>query len=208
MGYQLWGKHMSLNANAILTMAETKRFLDIPEADADYDPDVEDVINTISQLFATETRRDTFVSSAITEDPEGDDDDTIWLRNIPIIETASSGLIWIDEAWADGDDTKFTRATDYHIHPTTGKVTLVDEVFPSTFQSIKVTYYGGYSSASTVPADLKWAAKEACQVYWKRRHDGRSGVTSVSTAQGGSVSYEEGALPKSVTDVLARYRRW
>lgn len=198
---------MSLNANAILTLAETKRFLDIPEADADYDPDVEDVINTISSLFAVETRRDTLVSSAVTEYPEGHDDGTIYLRNIPISETTSSVFIWIDEEWAYGDGTKLDR-TDYVIDPNTGRVYLVDDTFPSVFRSIKVTYYGGYSSAATVPPDLKWAAKEACLVYWKRRHDGRVGVTSISNAQGGSVSYEEGSLPKSIMDVLARYRRW
>ena len=195
---------MSLNANAILTVAETKRFLEIPEADVDYDPDIEDVVNTISQLFATNTRRDTIANSATIEYPEGHDDATIYLRNIPIYETTSSVLIWIDQDHAFGASTLLDR-DDYVVDANTGKVTLLDDIFTSYPRSIKVTYYGGYT---TVPSDLKWAAKEAAQWFWKRRKGGGVGISSVSSQAGGSVSYEDAALPKTVTDVLDRYRRW
>jgi hypothetical protein len=195
---------MALLTNAILSLEDVKGFLDIPQGDTDYDGKLESVVNALTTMFAVYTGRDTIMNSAIIEYTEGKGDDTLWLRNTPVVETTSSVIVWIDEDREYGDSTLIARA-NYVVYLSTGKVVLDDEVFPVTPQSVKASYYGGWV---TLPADLRWAALEAAQWMWKRQKDGRVGVTSVSAQAGGSVSYEDGALPKSVTDVLDRYRRW
>lgn len=196
---------MALHTNALLTVAEVKAYLDIPAGDTDYDVRVESVVNALTDMFAAYTGRDTIVNSAVVEYTEGKDDDTIFLRNPPIVEVTSSVIICIDTDRLYPASNNLTRSTDFVVYPRTGKVVLIDDYFPSNPQCVKVSYYGGWT---TVPSDIKRAAFEAAQWMWKRERDGRVGVTSVSAQQGGSVSYEEAALPKSVTDVLDRYRRW
>lgn len=195
---------MALLTNAILSLEDVKGFLDIPQGDTDYDGKLESVVNALTTMFAVYTGRDTIMNSAIIEYTEGKGDDTLWLRNTPVVETTSSVIVWIDEDREYGDSTLIARA-NYVVYLSTGKVVLDDEVFPVTPQSVKASYYGGWV---TLPADLRWAALEAAQWMWKRQKDGRVGVTSVSAQAGGSVSYEDSALPKSVTDVLDRYRQW
>ena len=197
---------MALNGNALLTVNDTKAFLDIPQSDADYDDEVTDLVNMLSDLFCRYCNRDTFVNSAIVEYPKGSDDDTIWLRNPPIVETTSSVIIWMDSDRLYPDGAKLTR-TNYAIDATTGKVTLIDDVFISNPLALKVSYYGGYT---TLPGDLVGAAKLAAKFFWTVKE--RVGVSSVSQAQGGSTSYAdvdaESGLPVAVTAILKRYRRW
>jgi hypothetical protein len=195
---------MALLTNAIMTIADLKTYLDIPQGDGDYDAKLESVVNALTTMFTVYTGRDTIMTSAVVEYTEGKNDDTIWLRNPPITETTSSVIVWVDEDRAYGDSSKIDR-TNYVVYERTGKVVLDDDVFPATPYSVKVTYYGGWV---TLPADLRWVAYEAAQWMWRKQKDGRVGVTSLSAQAGGSVSFEDAALPKSVTDVLDRYRRW
>jgi len=197
---------MALNGNAMLTLAQAKSFLSIPTSDADYDDEVTDLVNMLSDLFCRYCNRDTFVSSAVIEYTQGKDDDTLWLRNPPIVETASSVIIWMDSDRLYPDSTRLTR-TDYAVDSTTGKVTFVDDYFISNILSLKISYMGGYS---TLPGDLLWAAKLAAKFFWSMKE--RVGVSSVSQAQGGSTSYSdldaESGLPVSITAILKKYRRW
>ncbi len=195
---------MALLDNAILTITDLKAYLDIPDTDDDYDDRLESVINALTEYFAVYTGRDTMMSKLVTEYTEGKDDDTIFLRNPPISETTSSVVICLDTDRLYPAANNITR-TYFVVYERTGKVVLIDDYFPSNPLCVKATYYGGWV---TLPADLRHAALEAAQYMWKRETDGRVGVTSVSAQAGGSVSFEESALPKAVTDVLDRYRRW
>lgn len=195
---------MALPANALCTLAELKAYLSIPTVDTDNSARLESVIISVTDAFEEYTGRDTFISSLVVETTEGCDDDTLWVRNPPISETTSSVVICIDSErlYPAGDN--LTR-TDFAVYERTGKIVLIDDYFPSNPLCVRLTYYGGYS---TLPGDVKRAALEACQFFWKREQDGRVGVSSVSHPQGGGVSYDESGLPKAVTDVLDRYRRW
>jgi hypothetical protein len=157
----------------------------------------------VSDAFASYCDRDTFANSAIVEYPEGKGDDTVYLRNYPVTETTSSVILWIDEGRLYADSEKITRS-EYAVIPNIGKIVLDGGVFSTWPLANKVSYYGGYV---TLPGDLEWAAKEACQFFWKRKQTGGVGVQSTSPAQGGSVSVESD-LPAAVKTVLDRYRRW
>lgn len=195
---------MALLDNAILTVTELKPYLDIPDEDDDYDDQLESVINALTTAFTQYIGGDTIMNSAIIEYTEGKDDDTLFLRNPPIVETTSSVVICIDMdrtyAAADNKD-----RSDFVVYSRTGRVVLSDDIFPSWPQCVKVSYYGGWTA---LPADMRHAAFEAAQWMWKRQKDGRVGVTSVSAQAGGSVSFEDGALPASVMFVLDKYKRW
>lgn len=190
--------------NAILTLTDLKPYLSIPTTDTDDDDRLESVIDAITVAFASYTGRDTMVNSLVVEYTEGKDDDTIFLRNPPINEVTSSVVICIDSDRLYPAGNNLTR-TDFAVYSRTGKVVLIDDYFPSNPLCVKVTYYGGWVS---LPADIRLAALEAAVWFWKRQNDGKIGVTSVNAPQGGSTSYEDAGLPKAVTDILDRYRRW
>lgn len=192
---------MSLQANALITLADLKGFLELSDT-TDYDSEGEDLINMLSDLFDSVTHRDLKAKDQ-TEYRNGDDADVLWLRNWPVNEGTSTVLVYIDM------DREFAASTlvataDRIIDVTTGKITLAGTVFPDWPQCVKIFYNAGYS---TVPGDLRVAMKVSCKYF--RNQKKYAGVTSLSEAGGGASVTLADDLPKSVLTVLARYtRKW
>jgi hypothetical protein len=193
---------MSLQANALLTLNELKGFLTIDEAEAEYDSNLEDLINHISDLFDCYTKR-TLKSATHTEYLDGRGDDTLHITHPPINETTSSVFVYIDMENLFGEETK-VASTDFRVYPEIGKIVLINNTFPEWSRVAKIVYYGGYI---TIPGDIRIAAKETCAFFRKRALHGLIGVSSVSDQQG-SVNVYETELPNTVKGILGRYRRW
>lgn len=192
---------MSLQDNALITLADLKGFLDFSDTNL-YDDECIDLINMLSDLFDCATHRD-LKAKDHTEYRDGEDCDVLWLRNWPVNETTSSVFLYVDMAREFAASTLVATA-DRIINPVTGKITLAATVFPDWPQCVKILYNAGYS---TVPGDLRIAMKVSCAYFRKQKK--YAGVSSVSEGGPGSnVSLIED-LPKSVQTVLARYtRKW
>jgi hypothetical protein len=192
---------MSLASNALISLDDAKGYLELSDVNT-FDSEVEDLVNALSDLFDVSTQRN-LKASDITEYRDGDDSDSLWLRNYPVNETTSSLFLYIDFDREFGSE-KLVAAADRIINPQTGKVTLVSSVFPSWPQSIKIVYNAGYA---TIPGDLRIALKVSLAYFWKQKKV--AGVASMTSgAGGGSVTFIDD-LPKTVQTILARYtRKW
>lgn len=193
---------MSLQSNALITLDDLKGFLTIATLETKYDAELEDTINAVSDLFDCATQRNLKAGDR-TEYRDGDDTSDLYLNDWPLNEGTSSVFVYIDFDHEYGSDTLIATA-DRRVYSLTGKVSLLSGIFPCFPQAAKVTYNAGYS---TVPGDLRIAMKESCAFFRKRGKTGGIGVSAISSGQGGSVTYMETDLPKTVQAILKRYRR-
>jgi hypothetical protein len=193
---------MSVQANALLDVSDLKGFLSIPTTETEYDSELETLINYISDLFDVYTKR-TLRAADHTEYLDGKGDDTIYVTHYPLNEATSSVLLYIDIEGIFGSDTVVAR-TDFRVYPLIGKIVLINNVFPEWPQVAKVFYPGGFS---TIPGDIRIGMKETCSFFRKRGKQGGIGVSAITQGQGGSITYMETDLPKTVQAILSRYIR-
>jgi hypothetical protein len=194
---------MSLQANALITVAEAKDHLNIPSSETKYDSQIEDLVNIMADMFDCYCKR-TLKQADHTEYLDGEGDDTLYVTHYPINTSVSSVVMYYDLDRSYDADTKLEN-DELAIYASIGKIRWDNGVFAEWPQCIKITYNGGYA---TVPGDLKIATKEAIAFFYKRKRESIEGVSSVSTSQGGSVSYTDDDLPKPVRAILDRYKRW
>lgn len=203
---------MSLDTGiAILSLADVKSYIEGSTTGATtYDERYNQIINDLSAMFNTYTGRyllqTAYTSSGVGyEYYDGNGADTIFLNQWPL---STSMTIWID------NDRNFT--TDLQVPSSDlriwtgerdgGRVTLYNEIFKTGSRNIQVSYIGGYGSTS-IPYDLRRAAREMAVFMWNRESfKDRIGIRS-ETAEGMSRTFETD-MPWSVKKTLDLYRNY
>lgn len=187
---------MTLNANALTTLAAAKDFLEIPTADTSQDAKVERFINAASSAIENYCSRK-FKSQTFTEYHDGRQSNSILLQQYPATKPT---VVAIDGTWAF-DSTSELNSNDYDVLEN-GWLTLRSSVFPRGNRNIKVTYVAGYS---TIPSDVSEACLMLVEYFYMHRNDRRSGVKSKSK-NGENISYME-TIPANITMLLSPYIR-
>ena len=186
--------------NSLLTLAELKVYFGLSTgASTTYDRSFKTLINDVSWQFNSYTNRH-LKSREITEYRDGTGTDTIFTNEFPIVSASTSIDIRVDtdRGYSTGDK---IGSTSIVIYSTEGKITIEDDTFDAGEQSVKIVYEGGYS---TIPWDLRRAAREMCRVLWEREKNNSVGRRSESY-EGASITYEP-SMPWSVKDTLDKYR--
>jgi hypothetical protein len=75
---------------------------------------------------------------------------------------------------------------------------------PLTPYSLLLSYTGGYAEA---PDDLKQACLYLVQKLWQDQTEQKTGVASISTPTGGSITLPEPAMPREIKMLLQPYAR-
>lgn len=197
------------SAVALCSLDDLKKFLaaDLQDEfieDTLNDNELERIINAVGQMFNTYTRR-LLVSAERTQYYDGDGGDVLYVNAYPITSTTSSLSLWIDTERSYGAGTKI-QAASIILYADDGKIALDDYYFAAARQTIKITYTGGYTLASTLPADLRLAGMMQCAWLWKQKKDKLFGVSGVSLMGTNQVieNVEQGILP-FVKEILGQY---
>ena len=196
---------MAIDTNiSIITLIAAKSYLDIDSSDTDFDAELENFVNSVSQYMNTYTDRN-LKEKTFTEYYDGDNSDTIFTKNYPIASSTASVDIYIDTDRSYGSDTKVT-STNIVIYSDDGKIVLDGDIFTYSPQSTKIIYTAGYSAAS-MPEDLQLVCKKIIAKLWEERQRGSEGKTTISIANGSSTYDIDKAIPEWCRQILNKYKR-
>ena len=194
---------MTLNSNALVTVATAKVHLDIPSADVSQDAKLELYINTASERIERHLDRK-LIYQAHTERQDGRSSDRIMLKQYPAEKPTS---LYDDPSW---DFLTPYDPAQYDIEDA-GVVVLRYGRFMRANLNIKVTYNAGYKSVVSpgagpnLPADLQHACLLLVEWMYQMRADRRLGVKGKGKNQE-TISFSQG-MPPEVVELLEPHRR-
>lgn len=189
---------MSLNANALVTLAQAKSHLNIPVLDTTQDTRVTQFINAASDYVENTTNRK-MVSATYTHRFGGSGTPFLLLREYPVTAITS---VYEDETWVFAGPS-LILSTDYVIH----REIQIARKAPTLWQSTKslavqVIYVAGYT---TIPFDLQQVALSLVEILFDMR-DQRTTRTQSRAKLGDSISLFE-KMPEHITAMLAPHIR-
>ena len=193
--------------NALVTLAELKEYLaysgeDSFISDESNDDQLTLLINAAA-LYCNSFTGVELLQREQTEYYNGDGGDYLYVNNYPITESPAIDLR-IDPD-RDFEETDRVEADDMAIEYEIGKITLLEDVFPSGAKTIKIVYTAGYAAGS-VPSDLRLANCLIIERMWKNQKDKLASISSLTTA-GNSISLIEKEIPEMASTILKRYSR-
>ena len=187
---------MTLNSNALTTLAMAKTYLKIPTAETSMDSIIELFINASSQMIESETDRK-IKAQSITEIHHGRDSNIIMLNEWPINSITSVSI-----GSGMSDPPTILDPSEYGIGDEGNSVVLFRTRFQRGYNNVNVVYNGGYA---VTPSDLEHACLWMVYYYRMMRESGDIGRTSKGKGDE-SISILQEA-PADVKNALARYRR-
>ena len=210
---------MSLNANAIVTLAEAKEQLKVENADTALDDTLTAYINEISSAVELYTKRKIVSQSIASEIHDGDGSSILYPRYFPIQQLSVESSPTDAQKLAsvqyrnspDSDWTDIVSDID-HIFLDTGDdalrpfIELYQNFFYYGIRNIRIKYKAGYT---TVPSDIKVLVLEMIQMRWneaKRGNDWLGQGNMNQSESGNNYSTTLIELDKRWKRVLDRYR--
>lgn len=197
----------TLNNNALASLDEVKRFMNITGDTDDGDDELTALINRVSKHMETYCDRKFYIQE-FTETYRGDGSETLTLDHYPI--TSVSG-VWqsLDRTW---DSTTLIDSSEYFIDRGSRSIVYFNnEFYKYNYETIKVIYSAGlFSSIATVPADLKLAClKEVARKYRFRKDNGLSSRSSDTGGAGGidTLNFITDEFMPETIELLNRYKR-
>lgn len=186
----------------LVSLGELKTFIEgSTTGSTTYDTRYESVIDSVSAYFNNYTGRH-LKSSTYAEYYDGNGEDEMHLNQFPITSTGIT--LYLLDATRSATTDYVVTSSDILIYADEGKILLTDDTFTEGNNNVYVGYTAGYTS-SGMPADLKRAALETCQVFWNREEKkDRVGVRTESY-EGMSRTYESD-IPWGAKQVLDYYK--
>lgn len=202
---------VTLNSQALVTVAETLRYLQDQGSPVDDNDLLKMHINAISALMLRVTARDVLIAvdgETVTEYRDGIGQQQIWLKNAPVVKLTSVSLYPNTSTPVDlvVPGTGEIASDDMYFQPVNGLVGLKSRSFPDGFMTTKIVYEAGFASGSSEIAGLKMIALDALASKWKRWKDQRHGVANESRGEQ-SITYAADDFTKTALAELRRYRR-
>ena len=198
---------MALNPNALTTLARAKEELEIPVLNTEYDTQIENYINGCSDQIELETNR-SFRQQSYTHRLSGNGTRWVEFEQFPVI--ALTG-VKVDKDWVFGASSVLPVGTQTDVDKQTFLVRrgTCNEWPSDQPMNIEVEYTAGYGDGSdpeTLPEGIQQACIEYVRFIYLSQGDRRSGSTSKSKL-GDSGSFETGAIPFIITNLIKPYKR-
>ena len=127
-----------VQTTTIVTLAEMRSFLNIPDAQTGKDSlliDLLDSYNAEMELYLGVT----MINSTYTETYDGNGTDSLFLKHYPIVSVTTLTI----------DDTAFTENTDFYVHGEEGYIKLDDDTFTVDLNNVDIVYKAGHGAART-----------------------------------------------------------
>lgn len=189
---------MALDSNALVTLADTKTYLQI--SDTKYDTILEMLINAVSTMFDNyvgfQIKKKTYTDLLL----DGNGAVEFWLPFYPVTNITS-----LKEIDSDGSEETLTEGknNDYIVDEDKGLLIRRDTVWIDDYDSIKISCDGGYE---TIPKDLQQACFLQVAASFQKFKNKTWGEGS-RTFPDGSISILETELLSEVKVILNKYRR-
>lgn len=194
---------VTLDSNALVTLAVCKEMLNIPDADTGQDEVLKRLINSCT--FRIERYIDRKVKKrSWTEYQDGRNNDRLLLRQWPAEKPSE---VWIDADSKFTDTANKLATSDYELEIAAngegvGIILMGGLYFPNGRRNVKIIYPGGYDP---IPYDLEEACWQFVEFLYNVRNDQRIGVISKGK-NNETTQYEQG-IPKFLLPTLDLYRR-
>jgi len=200
---------MALKANALVTLAITKDYLEIPIATTAYDIRLERLINAASQAIAKKTRR-VLVTTTHTEYQDGRASNKILLHEYPITGGPASGNTKPQLAIDSGSVFAASSIIDPAQYQVDNEIMITfikGGIFSKGYHNIQIIYEAGEGDLGleTIPSDLEQACLDYVLWLYDMNTDRHIGQTTKSKG-GESTTYDLG-IPSHVIDLLEPYIR-
>ena len=186
---------------ALITLAQAKAFLKIPNGTTAEDVIISDLVNNASQQAAQYCGR-RFVSETYTEYYDGDGSDKLIVKNYPIISVTS---LHDDTNRLFQSYSEIDVSANVLLESGAGIVRLWNEysAFSKGKANIKIVYVAGYT---TIPYSLQHAALLIVMYTYKRQYqDQRIGLQS-ETIGDRNMTYSNEDIPKAAKTILDTYK--
>jgi hypothetical protein len=187
----------------MITLAEYAEFAN-KSLPLDNEAQVEALIEMATEVIEKEIDRDLYACSPSPLDAveifDGNGTFRMWTKNAPI-DTVDTLEYWTGTEWQDVSELNM----DFTFDATTGKVWFDERhTFHKGVDNWRVTYSYGFTDG--IPADLKYACFLLTKYFSDRQS--REGIKSQSDGEQ-SFTYElDQTVPKSYTDIIAKYKRF
>ena len=195
---------VTLNANALISVAELDEILQITIGDSDLSATL---INIASDFINNFTNRKILSRTYTDEAYDGNNDCKIYLKQYPVtaVSTVKSWDTYNNEV-----SYTYTVYTEYLIYTDEGYIYIRGKTVPG-HKNYRVTYTAGYVLVD-VPYDLKNAcAQLAGLVYYNK---GKAGVKSETIGKY-SITYDKGDIsvmgipvPDDIAGVIRQYKKY
>jgi hypothetical protein len=193
---------MSLDDNALITLANLKVYLNIDSNNTDYDSALQQIINSVSTLMETEMDRKLVYATYTDEYLDGSGMQELYLPQWPVVSVTS-----IEE-----DETELTEGEDEDFTVYEGYLRKVYGTWARGRRNIKTTFIAGYwvsseeDDADEMPKDIQLACMKQCGIEWKRAKSEDWDLTS-KTFPDGSVARNITNLHPQVEKICQKYAR-
>lgn len=185
--------------NALISVdADDLKYFGVAVTDDEQIDKMRFLVNSFSAMFNRETRR-LIKARSLTEYYDGDGTRVLFVDNYPI---NSIDKLYIDSSRVFAASSEIASA-NYFYDSDRGRIVVPDTVFAEGFRTVKLISNGGFS---TIPWDIRNAAREFAKWAWKRDEANAIGV-SAATMMDQNITYRYEELPKSVQRVIDLYRR-
>jgi hypothetical protein len=186
---------MTLNANALTTVAVAKDHLGIPSSDTTQDSRIEMFINVVSDRISNYCERQ-LVAANIIDVCHGGMSNMLMLQEWPINSVTE---IAIDNTGVFGSGTVIDAATYRVIDEGT---LLYNSTFPYGYGNIRIKYNAGYA---TIPGDIQMAC--LLFVEWLYRFRSTQNIGRTGFSKGGESVTILQDMPPIIKSLLEPYRR-
>jgi hypothetical protein len=197
---------MSLDSNALITLANLKSYLQDVEADDDsYDTILEMLINSVSTLMQSEIGEPLVYASYTDKYLTGNGTSMLRLPQAPIVAVTS----------VEEDDWTLTEGVeeDYVILNVAGYLRKTSgQTWSKAVHNIKVSFTAGYwvtsetEGVDEMPKDIQLACMKQVGIEWRRAKEEDWDQTS-KTFPDGSIARNIVELHPQVKDICKKYRR-
>ena len=187
---------MDLDPNALCTVEDVKDYLGL--VDGSDDGKITDWINDVSDDCEGFCNRKFLKRTYTDEKYDGDNTQTLLLRQRPIVSIASLVL----EENADA-----LTVDEYYIYAAQGKIVLDAKLFPMKRQEIGITYDAGYNGLTNLPRALRRAVIMGVAFHFAEMSNKTLGQTSASMGGGEQVITRiDETYPKYVLSIWRRFK--
>lgn len=188
---------ITLQDNALVTLALAKMYLKIPTSTNDKDEIVTFFINSASDYLETECNR-IFRAKDYTEVHNGRKQNLLILKRFPINTFTE---VWVDSTGAFTDTSRKVANSNFAITDENYCLTYLNNVFPNGYANIQIKYNAGFAA---IPSDIQEAALWIC--FWKDRMRDNQDIGRPQRSKGDENFQISQSAPKDVRDCIARYK--
>lgn len=186
----------------IVTLQEALNYLELDTADTESSEtaNITEFLKAAEDLVLKYLNR-SIESTEYSEDIDGDDTNSINVKNYPIDSEAELTVTITDNNVSSEVDN-----TDLKIDYNSGIIYYPNNIFPEGIMNINVVYTAGYA-AENIPSVVKIAIKTLLKILWEKKDQNAQGAIDYHSGDS-IVKFDNNIIPDDVRRMLSSVKRY